>query len=103
MGDVEPRGFNPREPIDKEWYTFITFVKYHPGKHPDDLRNYLNEKMQNFKDTIRINLVAVTFGHGDTVIVWQAKEPDDAKKFRDNPSTHIGDFTSMFASKSDIW
>lgn len=100
---VVPPNYNVLEAIDPAWHTFITHVKYHPGMGPDDLKTHLNDKLGKYQNRIKINLVAVTWGHGDTVIIWQAKDLKDAKEFRDNPSTKIGDFTSMVAAASDIW
>ncbi len=106
MPHIPRDSLDPREPIDTlNRYTFITLVKYHPNMGPEQLETYLKDKMVKggFMKTIKINLVAVTFGIYDSVFIWQAENMDDAKRFRDNPSAAIGAFTTLVASKNDGW
>lgn len=86
----------------KDAHTFITLVKYHQGQGPDDIVRHLNTKMQKFQGKVSINLVAVTWGIADTVIVWQAKDLQDAKEFRNDPTADIGSFTTMVSAISDL-
>lgn len=100
--------FKTREPIDtRNNFTFITLVKYHEGKSLKDLENYLNKKMvkRAFKRSIKVNLVAVTWGVYDSVFIWETRDWDAAKRFRDDNqhSTTVGQFTTLVAGKSDGW
>ncbi len=100
--------FKTREPIDtRKYFTFITLVRYHEGKSQKDLENYLNKKMvkREFRRTIKINLVVVTWGAYDSVFIWETSDFDFAKRFRDDNqhSTTVGQFTTLCASKSDGW
>lgn len=73
----------------KGWRTFYTLVTFGPNKTPTDFLNHLKDAYTSLSKHVgagklRMILVSVgTFGAADAVIVWQAKDDEVAKDFRD--------------------
>ncbi len=92
----------------QQLFTFFTIVTFHPGKSFTDLMEHLNSKLgklakSEYGTRVWIILVAITFGRGDAVIVWQADGWDAAKWFRDDQTSDVGTFESLVGGPSDIW
>lgn len=110
---MKPSRYNVRNAPRKaegaqQLFTFFTVVTFHPGKGFADLMDHLNHKLGNLEKSsyaakVWIVLVAITFGQGDAVIVWQADGWDAAKWFRDDQTSDVGTFDSRVAGPSDIW
>ena len=74
----------------KDWYSYYSLIKFDPcsGKTIDQfyahiVKGYAKLSKYVKADKIKIRNVAITFGMADAVIVWQAKDAESTKAFRD--------------------
>jgi hypothetical protein len=71
------------------WATYYSLVTFEPNKtinkflrHVEKAYSPLSRFVRNGR--LRIRMVSIAFGIADAVIVWQAKDDNAAKAFRDN-------------------
>jgi len=72
----------------KDWNTYFSLVTLDTGKTQEMFFNHIKNAFKAVEKhvtnkNLRINIVGITFGHADAVIVWQAKNSEAAKAFRD--------------------
>lgn len=70
------------------WRTFYTLVTFGPNKTPDKFLGHVKDAYVSLSKHVsagrlRLKLVSITFGIADAVVVWQAKDDEVAKDFRD--------------------
>ncbi len=90
--------------VEKNWYTFVTHLKFYQGKTWADLKLHLDTKAAALKaaDDVRILAGFYTHGQQDVVVVWQAKEFSLGRKFW-NPILDFGTTETLVAGPSDVW
>jgi hypothetical protein len=73
-----------------DMHTHFTEIQFQKPKKLADLLKQVYEKFEELKKDhpdakgkIKIDHVAITFGHADAMIVWEASDPQLAKMFRD--------------------
>ncbi len=100
-----------RPEVKKDWYSYITMLKFYPGKPGEPqsaiwnrLETHLDNKVPILKqkDEVRILAAFYTQGQYDAVVLWQAKDPTLTKPFW-NPITDFGTTETLMASPSDVW
>ena len=72
----------------KDWNTYFSLVTLDTGKTQEMFFNHIKNAFKAVEKhvtnkNLRINIVGITFGRADAVIVWQAKNSEAAKAFRD--------------------
>jgi len=85
-GPLAPSGIS--SDFSKEHDTYFSQVKLNPDKTIQMFYDHVNNGMKKLNslvkaDRIRLKMVAITFGTYDVMVVWQAKDADAAKQFRD--------------------
>lgn len=74
----------------KDWYSYFSQIKFDPssGKTIDQFYQHIVNGYKTLDkyvkaDRVKIRNVAITFGVCDAIIVWQAKDAEATKAFRD--------------------
>lgn len=74
----------------KDWFTYFSHLKFDPssGKTIDQFYQHIVKGYGTLNsyvkaNRIRICNVAITFGICDAIVVWQAKDAEATKAFRD--------------------
>jgi hypothetical protein len=101
-GPLAPSGIS--SDFSKDHDTYFSQVKLSPEKTIQMFYDHVNNGMKNLSslvkaDRIRLKIVAVTFGAADVMIVWQAKDADAAKQFRDSILAGDGHKTETLCSR----
>jgi len=90
-----------------EWHTHFSSVTFYAGKTPEMFYQHVADgwaKLEKYVQAQRLRLliVATTFGPADAMIVWQAKDPEATKAFRDNVLAGNGHHSiTTYAMSSD--
>ncbi len=90
--------------VEKQWFSFVTQLKFYQGKTWDQLKAYLDTKAAGLNpNDVRILAGFNTHGQPDAVVVWQAKDFQVRKKFWENPISDFGTTETLVAGPSDVW
>lgn len=79
--------------ISRKWsqyhYTFFSRIEFPEHKTIDSFYDHIKDGMKSDTlakmvkaDRIRLKIVAIVFGDADAMIVWQAKDAEAAREFR---------------------
>lgn len=98
---LKPSGLSHK--FGKDYHTYFSQITFGPQQKIRTFYEDINKGMQKLSsyvqsDRIRLKIVGITFGPADAMIVWQAKDPEAAKAFRDNVLTSNPGFNSITLS-----